>query len=335
MLLSGLLVRWVRMRMSNAGPEANLPTVHCDNEDRSANQRLAAVSVLAESVGVEGENTSARSEADHPGPAVPEAVSTPHPKALVAPPIETPRPSVAQVEVMGPARLMVAGKEVSFSRAEGRALFALLATAKDGESSDAVIDRLWPEDGERGARRLETAVRDINGAMRQATGLGPSVKFVLKVGQRRRLSAAYFDVDWWRFEEAYVQANTAEDERTRREALRRMVALYRGPLLADRDDVWCLPLRQTAVTQAVTAVTRLAELERHSDPDQALGSLRLAVDRIDPYNEMLWCKIMTIEGELGRVSEVRWTYQQLTERLVEIDARPSAESQRTYQRFVK
>jgi DNA-binding SARP family transcriptional activator len=210
----------------------------------------------------------------------------------------------------------------------------LLSTSKDGVLSKSLVETLWPEDGERSARRLESAIRDINRVMRAATGLSADVRFVVKAEQRRRLSAAYFDVDFWRFEDAYVQASTATEESVRLSALREMVGLYQGPLLAQRDDLWCLPLRQAAQRQAVNAAERLAEVERKSDPDRALDVLRLAVDRIDAYSELLWCLIMTIQGELGRVPAVRWSYEQLTERLAEIDARPSTEARRTYERFI-
>ncbi|WP_263008784.1 AfsR/SARP family transcriptional regulator [Nonomuraea phyllanthi] len=256
------------------------------------------------------------------------------PELPMAPASVTASRAMAKVEVLGAVRVTVAGKEVSFGRAEGRALFALLATSKEGELSESAIERLWPDDGERGIRRLETAVRDVNGSMRHATGLGAEVKFVVKAGMRRKLSAAYFDVDWWRFEEAYVEANSADSEPARRRALWRMLDLYQGPLLADRKDLWCLPRRQAATTQAVSAVLRLAELERKDDPDRALGALTLAVDRIDTYNEVLWRQIMTIQGELGRLPALELTLQQLTERLREIEAQPSPQTRQLYQRFI-
>jgi DNA-binding SARP family transcriptional activator len=243
-------------------------------------------------------------------------------------------PGRVKGEVLGPVRLSLAGKAVSFGRAEAWDLFALLSTSKDGVLSKSLVETLWPEDGERSARRLESAIRDINRVMRAATGLSADVRFVVKAEQRRRLSAAYFDVDFWRFEDAYVQASTAMEESVRLSALREMVGLYQGPLLAHRDDLWCLPLRQAAQRQAVNAAERLAEMERKSDPDRALDVLRLAVDRIDAYSELLWCLIMTIQGELGRVPAVRRSFEQLTERLAEIDARPSTEARRTYERFI-
>ncbi|MET8004238.1 AfsR/SARP family transcriptional regulator [Nonomuraea glycinis] len=243
-------------------------------------------------------------------------------------------PGRAKGEVLGPVRLSLAGNALSFGRAEAWDLFALLSTSKDGVLSKNLVETLWPEDRERSARRLESAIRDINRVMRAATGLSADVRFVVKAEQRRRLSAAYFDVDFWRFEDAYVQASTATEESVRLSALREMVGLYQGPLLAQRDDLWCLPLRQAAQRQAVNAAERLAEVERKSDPDRALDVLRLAVDRIDAYSEVLWCLIMTIQGELGRVPAVRRSFEQLTERLAEIDARPSTEARRTYERFI-
>ncbi len=237
--------------------------------------------------------------------------------------------------LFGATRVRAGERTVCFSRAEGRDLFALLAVSKDGELQDVVIERLWPDEGEHGLRHLETGVRDINAGMRLATGLSANVKFVVKTGQRRHLASAYFDVDLWRFDEAYLLANTAAEQGARVQALRQMVGLYEGPLLADRDDLWCLPLRQAAARHAMNAVMRLAELEHKNEPDYALDLLTLAVDRIDPYSEVLWCQIMTIQGQLNRLPAVRAAFQQFTERLKEIDTEPSHQAKQVYQRITE
>ncbi|WP_169807302.1 AfsR/SARP family transcriptional regulator [Herbidospora cretacea] len=239
-----------------------------------------------------------------------------------------------KVDVLGPVHVAVSGKEVAFGRAEGRDLFALLAMSREGEATQTVIDTLWPDEGERGGRRLESAIRDVNATMRHATGLAAEVRFVVKSGVRRRLSVAYFDVDWWRFEDAYRQASSAADDAARVEALRLMVGLYQGALLDGRDDLWCAAPRQAAMTQAVNAAARLAELERKTDPDRALDVLTHAVERIDRYSELLWCQLMTTQGELGRLPAVRRSFDQLTERLAEIDAKPSAQARQIFQRFL-
>ncbi|GAA3118772.1 hypothetical protein GCM10010466_07090 [Planomonospora alba] len=230
--------------------------------------------------------------------------------------------------------LRVDGKEISFGRSEGRDLFALLAAFKDGELSETVVERLWPDEGERGNRRLETGVRDINATLRHAMGMSTDVRFVVKTGRRRHLPAAYFDIDLWRFEEARLQAGIEADDNVRMRALREMVTLYKGPLLVDRDDLWCLPLRQAAATQAMNAVLSLAEMEHRAAPERALDLLNHGVDQIDPYSEVLWCQIMTIHGELGRLAAVHRTFQQFTERLKEIDAQPSRQARQTYQSII-
>ncbi|MET7338983.1 BTAD domain-containing putative transcriptional regulator [Nonomuraea sp. NPDC005650] len=335
MLMSALGMRWTRIRIRQ-----NHTVAAAEAGPREAAAPLPSLAAPATPTASEGMATFVEQAATAPPMAsVVEELTQPEAgpdqaESPVAPVSATASRTMAKVEVLGAVRVTVAGKEVSFGRAEGRALFALLATSKDGELSESVIERLWPGEGERGVRRLETAVRDVNGSMRQAMGLGPAVKFVVKAGMRRRLSAAYFDVDWWRFEEAYVEANSADSELVRRRALWRMLDLYQGPLLADRDDLWCLPLRQAATTQAVGAVLRLAELVRKDDADRALGALTLAVDRIDPYNEVLWRQIMMIQGELGRLPALELTLQQLTERLREIEAQPSPQTRQLYQKFI-
>lgn len=335
MLVSGLLMRWARVRTVPSLTMTTLPAGTRPRQQPSAPPQVQHNHALAPTACATKAMTAAEpsAEVEERNWSQQEAEVTPS-----EPPTASPvacKPAIAQVEVFGPLRVRVAEQEVSFGRADGRALLALLATSKDGESSESLIARLWPRDGERGVRRLETAIRDINGAMRRATGLGAEVKFVVKAEQRRSLPPTHFDVDWWRFEQAYVKANTADCDSGRREALRQMLDLYQGPFLAGRDDLWCLPLRQAALNQAMTAVTQLAELERKQDPDGALGTLTLAVNRIDPHSEVLWCQIMTIQGELGRLPAVELTFRQLTERLAEIDAKPGPQARRTYERFIK
>ncbi|MEV6986745.1 BTAD domain-containing putative transcriptional regulator [Sphaerisporangium sp. NPDC051017] len=239
----------------------------------------------------------------------------------------------AKVEVLGVPRLSYGRAEVSFGRAEARELFALLSVSRDGVSAEGIAEMLWP--GEVGGRRLESAVREINRAMRQAVGCAAGVRFVLKSGERRLLPAASFDVDLWRFEDACKLASIAAEDAMRVAALHEVLALYRGALLAGCDDLWVLPLRQAAQRQAADAAERLAELVRADDPGRAVDVLRLAVERIDPCSETLWCLLMSVQGELGRLPAVRRSFQLLRERLAEIDAVPSAQARQVYERFIR
>ncbi|MEV0615677.1 bacterial transcriptional activator domain-containing protein [Nonomuraea sp. NPDC050404] len=243
-------------------------------------------------------------------------------------------PGKGKAEVLGALRLSYGGVEVSFGRAVASDLFALLSTSPEGLLAESIIETLWPGDDERGARALESGVRQLNQVMRQASGLAASVKFVVKTRQRRHLASAYFDVDYWRFERAFIRANSTGEEPDRLVALQEMLTLYQGPLLAGRDALWILPLRQAAQRQAVDAAERLAELVREGDPDRALDVLRLAVERIDPYSELLWCQLITIQGELGRTSAVRRSFGLLQERLAEIDEAPSGEVRQVCERFL-
>ncbi|MFI6396193.1 BTAD domain-containing putative transcriptional regulator [Nonomuraea sp. NPDC050540] len=240
-----------------------------------------------------------------------------------------------KVEVFGVPRVTWAGAEVSFGRAEARDLFALLSVSPDGVSMEAIVEALWPGDGERGGRRLESAVREINQAMRHATQRPAGVRFVVKSGERRLLPAASFDVDFWRFGDACQRASTTTDDVTRTAALQEAVSLYRGSLLAGRDDLWILPVRQAAQRQGVNAAVRLAELLRADDPERAVDVLQLAVERIDPYNETLWCQLMAVQNELRRPTAVRRSFELLKERLAEIDAAPSAQARQVYEQLLR
>ncbi|MFB4285580.1 BTAD domain-containing putative transcriptional regulator [Nonomuraea sp. MTCD27] len=239
----------------------------------------------------------------------------------------------AKVEVLGVPRLSYGGAEICFARAEARELLALLAVSRDGVSAEGIAETLWP--GEAGGRRLESAVREINRAMRPAVGCAAGVRFVLKSGERRLLPAASFDADFWRFEDACKLASIAAENAVRVAALQEVLSLYRGPLLAGCDDLWVLPLRQAAQRQAADAAERMAELMRADDPGRAVDVLRLAVECIDPYSETLWCLLMSVQGELGRLPAVRRSFELLRERLAEIDAVPSPQARQVYERLVR
>ncbi|GAA3616075.1 hypothetical protein GCM10022419_121720 [Nonomuraea rosea] len=280
-----------------------------------------------------GANTE--TEAGEAGVAAPEGMAvTSSAPALMASGFVA-APGKAKAEVLGTPRLLYGGAELSFGRAEASDLFALLSTSPEGFSTQSIIDTLWPGDAARGGRLLESAVRQLNQVMRQASGLAVEVKFVVKTRQRRHLAAAHFDVDYWRFEKAFIGAGSAGQESARLTALQEMLALYQGPLLAGRDALWVVPLRQAAQRRAVDAAERLAELVRGGEPDRALDVLRLAVERIDPHSEMLWCQLMAIQGGLGRQLAVRRSFGLLKERLAEIDAAPSPQARQIYERFVR
>ncbi|GAA2213313.1 hypothetical protein GCM10009850_087750 [Nonomuraea monospora] len=239
----------------------------------------------------------------------------------------------AKAEVLGVPRLSYGGVEICFGRAEARELLALLAVSRDGVSAEGIAETLWP--GEVGGRRLDSAVREINRALRQAVGCPAGVRFVLKSGERRLLPSASFDTDFWRFEDACKLASIAAEDAVRVAALHEVLALYRGPLLAGCDDLWVLSLRQAAQRQAADAAERMAELMRADDPGRAVDVLRLAVECIDPCSETLWCLLMSVQGELGRLPAVRRSFALLRERLAEIDAVPSPQARQVYERFVR
>jgi DNA-binding SARP family transcriptional activator len=84
---------------------------------------------------------------------------------------------------------------------------------------------------------------------------------------------------------------------------------------------WAEPPRENALAQAATVLTQLSDLTRGSTPDTALVYLERAL-AIDPDNEELHQRVMTRQGELGRIDAVRRTYQHLERRLAGIDAQP-------------
>lgn len=235
-------------------------------------------------------------------------------------PADAQRPDVA-VSLLGPFRISAGDRRIGTGlRSKSRELLALLAVHRDGLSTDAAMEALWPgepaDDG-----YLRTVVGNLRTVLRSASGSPESAVVVERVGQHLRLDPASVDVDLWRFEDALAAAAKGDDA-----AAELAVATYRGDLLDGEDFPWSGPARERLRGRALDHLADVTEARRAGgDLAGALRAAERAVD-LDPYAEALYQRVICLYRDLGRPDGARRTFDALTARMRELDAEPSEAS---------
>ncbi len=192
---------------------------------------------------------------------------------------ERPEPAV-RVDVLGPLRLRVDGREVPVPGPRRRALLALLALASPRPVSVAtVVDALWPETA---ADEPTNAVQALYNHVSRLRGhLGPYADRLARTdgGYRLRLGPDELDAA-----EAYRLAEVAEDTETSAaeaaSAARRALSLWRGPVLAEHSEVSALradavgleELRLRLVDDRIEAGMRLGDPGTPAEAARAVAS---------------------------------------------------------------
>jgi DNA-binding SARP family transcriptional activator len=245
-----------------------------------------------------------------------------------SPPPKPAPPRAVQLRVLGQPQVRAADAEVTTGlRSTARELLACLAVHPEGASAETVIETLWPgNDPESGRIGLQTALRSIRVALRQAIG-APRAMFVTYGAGRYKIDAGLIDVDLWRFQAALADATQARQPEDTRTALTRAAESYRGPFADGTSYLWAEPFREEIRRRAVDALARLAALYEDGESEQALALLDRALGH-DPHNEQLYQRIMQIQARLGRADAIGRTLRLLEARLADIGAKPG---QNTYQ----
>jgi hypothetical protein len=95
-------------------------------------------------------------------------------------------PGRVTVRVLGPLHVSAAGEVGSGMRSKARELLAFLAVHRDGVTTDAALEALWPDERPEDAY-FRTIIGNIRTSLRSAASLDDSVAVVERSGPRRRL----------------------------------------------------------------------------------------------------------------------------------------------------
>ncbi|MCO1575195.1 hypothetical protein M8C13_05405 [Crossiella sp. SN42] len=277
---------------------------------------------------------AARGGTDHATDSTPEPLpAAPTKIAAVEAANTRTRPAPVRLQVFGPPRITVLGKEITHGvRSLGREVLAYLATHPSGTGVAILQDQLLPEAGsDTGRAQIHTAVSNIRTALRKATGIAEA-QFVHSRGGRYRLDSDLIAVDAHELAAAIAQARDATSEQDQHRALRRVLDLARpGPPLEEVGYLWAEEIRESLRQQAADALLRLATLARAHKPETAADVLSVAIT-LDPYAELVYQQLIQLHVDTGHRSAAIAVYRKLKARLADIDTEPTPETEELLQR---
>jgi DNA-binding SARP family transcriptional activator/streptogramin lyase len=228
-----------------------------------------------------------------------------------------------EVSVLGPLEVRRGGELVPVPGRKPRALLlALVLRANEPVSQDRLIEALWgdkppPRAGPNLHVHVATLRKLLNGDPETAIETSGG-------GYRLRIDAGRIDAR--RFERLVAEARGRDDAADR---LRRALALWRGPALAEVADE---PFAHTEARRLEES--RLAALEERIDADLVLGRHRELVPELEslvaahPLRERLAGQLMQALYAAGRQADALTVYRNLRRRLVdELGIEPSRELQ--------
>ena len=224
-----------------------------------------------------------------------------------------------RVRMFGHLEVEVGGEVVASGlRARARDLLAWYMLRPSGSTSDEAVEALWPDTNpERVHGQFWRSFSDLRSGLRGRTD--SNFEVLTKAGDHYRPAETEIECDLWVFQASLTEAAETSDSEVARGALRRVIDVYRGELLAGDDRPWIEPVRQNLHRRALDSYLRLAELEHEAGrSDAAMEFLNQAIER-DRYAEEPYRRLMTLHGSRGHTAAVKAVWKLLQERLAELD----------------
>jgi DNA-binding SARP family transcriptional activator len=242
------------------------------------------------------------------------------------PPAAAKSAACIRVQLLGPPKVVVAGREIDPNSGFGpktRELLFYFVLHPEGASRDAAIEALWPEsEPEVGAKRFWATIGKVRSSLRNSQV--PAAMFIRRSGEIYRIEPQYFDVDVWRFERLL---DADPEGAGGKEALASAVQMYREDLLEGTYCEWVDPLREQFRSRFLDALIRLAEEYSNDGDDKEAGELLLRAIAVDPFAEPLYRRAMLLQGRLGHRGEIERIYNNLVKLLAdELGVEPEEET---------
>jgi DNA-binding SARP family transcriptional activator/tetratricopeptide (TPR) repeat protein len=227
---------------------------------------------------------------------------------------------VAELGLLGPVRLRVAGETVDLGPPKQRAVLAALAVdAGQPVPVPVIVERVWDQAAPPHARDvLYGHLSAIRRTVRRACADDEPAVELLRRGGGYQLEIDSDQVDALRFRRLVKQARgpgTAPD--TQAALLRQALDLWRGPALADLPCAWATRVRDAWQQQRLAAAMQWAEAELQLGRPAAVVEELLALTAEHPLAEPLLALLMRALHADGRDAEALQQYAAARHRLAE------------------
>jgi DNA-binding SARP family transcriptional activator len=232
-----------------------------------------------------------------------------------------------EFRILGPLEVVHDGKPLALRGAKQRAVVGLLALNSPRPASpDRLIDELWGEHPPQSAlHAVQVYISEIRTALRAGTGSDAAVR---TSSSGYALDVADDSIDARRFERLVSDAlkAVAREPRHARSALEESLALWRGPVLADIENVTAARLEVGRLEELRLVATEclLAIRLDSGEHDELVGTLKNLVAE-HPLREKLCRQLMLALYRGGRQSEALAAYQNARVALDELGLVPSRE----------
>jgi DNA-binding SARP family transcriptional activator/LysM repeat protein len=205
-------------------------------------------------------------------------------------------------------------------------LLVYLAVHPNGVHRDTLVAALWPDaDRARPTNALNATLARLRKTLR-ATGNPHRAQAITHTGDRYQLDPDLITVDYWAFLIAAADI-THPDPHHRAHACDTAIRTYQGHLAADLTSEWLITLREATRRRYFDALTTLARLTIHTDPERTLDLLETARN-LEPLKEGIYRDIMRIQARLNRPDAAEHTLALLRAQLADIDTEPDDETLR-------
>ncbi|GAA3413308.1 response regulator [Paenibacillus hodogayensis] len=243
---------------------------------------------------------------------------------------EPPQRETLDVYMLGTFRVASSsGSGIAWRTAKVKELFAYLLLHLPNANEvhrDRIIERLWPDEPyEKAKIYLHTCISLLRKNLRQigfAKILGFEKEcYVLDPDQIRS--------DVHRFEAGFQAGHVGGS--TPIAGLEQSLELYRGDLLGKEDYPWAVELSHQLEKTAVVGLLKLSQLYlAEQSGKKAAEAAERAMD-LSPYEEEAYRLAMQAYLMMGKHDHVLRTYQELKERLGELQIQPSALTRQLYE----
>lgn len=245
----------------------------------------------------------------------------------------SPRQGQVEVRSLGNLYVVKDGRVIEKGlRTSSRELLAFLLTHPQGTTKDRIIEAIWPNlDAESAAVQVDRAVYYL----RSRTGSGSNDHVEHPRDDFYRLDLAYWWTDVSAFESLLSGAGALPAEEATK-ALSSALDLYQGPFCDDCYYAWVEDPRERYRALFVKSSATLANLVmEYGQPDDAIAVLDRAIE-VDPVNEDLYRRAISIEGRIGRRKAVVTRFSRLEAILQdELDVDPDEETAALFRQIMR